>query len=865
MNIEKYTQKSQEALSSAHKVAIQHDHQELKPLHLLSALVNQSEGFIPPMLQKLNVDLSKFQEDLEQGLGRIPSVTGSGVGQVASSRDFSKILLEAENVASDLKDEFVSVEHLFIASLSVDSECRGIAKKFQITESNFLEALQQIRGNQRVTSQNPEDTFQALEKYGVNLTGAARMHKIDPVIGRDEEIRRMIQILSRRTKNNPVLIGEPGVGKTAIVEGLANRIVENDVPDSLKHRHLIALDMGALIAGAKFRGEFEERLKAVLKEVSNAEGEIILFIDELHTVVGAGAVEGAMDAGNLLKPMLARGELHCIGATTLDEHRKYIEKDKALERRFQSIFVDQPSVEDTISILRGICERYEVHHGVTIKDSALVSATVLSNRYISDRFLPDKAIDLIDEAAAKLRTEIESRPVEIDEIMRKKMQLDIEITGLKKEKDAKSKERLKRLELEKQGVEGVLKKLQVRWDAEKESISELSSLRETLEIAKQNLSEAERKYDLEKIAELQHGTIPNLEKQLAEMEIHVGETSDTRLLKKEVDDEDIAEIVSRWTHIPVNNLLEGERERLMKLEDELHRRVISQDEAVTAVSEAILRSRAGLKDPTKPMGSFIFLGPTGVGKTELAKALAEILFDDERALIRIDMSEYMEKHSVARLIGAPPGYIGYDEGGQLTEAVRRHPYAAILFDEIEKAHPDIFNILLQLLDDGRLTDSQGHVVDFKNVLIIMTSNIGSQYLISPEGSVEEKRNKVMEEMRQLFRPEFLNRVDDIVIFSGLNKADLVKIVDIQLADFEKRLRKLGIEIEISEEAKLKLSKEGYDPIYGARPLKRVISKQLESPISRMIISNEATENSCVKIYVKEEELKFDVKQSEIMK
>ena len=862
MNIEKFTQKSQEVLSSAHDVAVKHHHQEIRPIHLVTALIDQKDGLIHALLEKLKVNTRYFQDEVGKSLGKIPAVTGPGASQLGSSRDFSRVLMEAEKIASRLKDDYVSVEHLFLALITIDPECKSIAQKFQITEAMFLDALREVRGNQRITSQNPEATFQALEKYAVDLTKAAKNHKLDPVIGRDEEIRRVIQILSRRTKNNPVLIGDPGVGKTAIVEGLANRIIQDDVPEGLKNRRLLGLDMGALIAGAKYRGEFEERLKAVLKEVTSAKGEIILFIDELHTVVGAGAAEGAMDAGNLLKPMLARGELHCIGATTLDEYRKYIEKDKALERRFQTVFIDQPSVEDTISILRGLCERYEVHHGITIRDSALMAAAVLSNRYISDRFLPDKAIDLIDEAAAKLRTEIDSKPIEIDEALRRKMQLDIEITGLKKEKDSAAKDRLIRLEKEKQELEERLQTLQARWDAEKGVISELSALRESLELARRNLTEAERNYDLNKAAELRNGTIPNLERQLTEAEKRVRETSEQRLLKKEVDENDIAEIVSRWTHIPVNKLLEGERERLLHLSEELHTRVVGQDQAVDAVSDAILRSRAGLKDPNRPIGSFIFLGPTGVGKTELAKALADILFDDERALVRIDMSEYMEKHSVSRLIGAPPGYVGYDEGGQLTEAIRRRPYAAVLFDEIEKAHSDVFNILLQLLDDGRLTDSHGHIVDFKNTLIIMTSNIGSHYLTSTEGSPEEKKTHVLEDLRRTFRPEFLNRVDEIVVFNPLSEQDLIEIVEIQLVEFEKRLKKMDIKITVKDNAKDQLSKEGYDPIYGARPLKRVISKRLESPISRMLIANEVKEKSLITIHSEHGEFKFDVTQQE---
>ena len=858
MNIEKFTQKSQEVLSSAHAVAVECNHQEIRPIHIVSALINQPGGLVGSILEKLRIDVSTFKDEIEKRLRKIPAVTGPGASQIGSSRDFSSVLINSEKIASRLKDEYVSVEHLFLGTIVYDSDCKAIAQTFNVTESTFLNALREVRGNQRVTSKNPETTFQALEKYAIDMTKAARNHKLDPVIGRDEEIRRVVQILSRRTKNNPVLIGDPGVGKTAIVEGLANRIIADDVPEGLKNRRLIALDMGSLIAGAKYRGEFEERLKAVLKEVTSAKGEIILFIDELHTVVGAGAAEGAMDAGNLLKPMLARGELHCIGATTLDEYRKHIEKDKALERRFQTVIVDQPSVEDTISILRGLCERYEVHHGVTIRDSALVSAAVLSNRYISDRFLPDKAIDLVDEAAAKLRTEIDSRPVEIDEALRRKMQLEIEITGLKKEKDSAAQERLKKLEKEKQSVEEKLNALQARWDAEKETISDVSALRESLELARRNLKEAERNYDLNKAAELRNGTIPNLERQLEKAEKQLRKSSDHRLLKKEVDESDIAEIISRWTHIPISKLLEGERERLLHLADLLHKRVIAQDEAVDAVADAILRSRAGLKDPSRPIGSFIFLGPTGVGKTELAKALADLLFDDERSLVRIDMSEYMEKHTVSRLIGAPPGYIGHDEGGQLTEAIRRRPYAIILFDEIEKAHPDVFNILLQFLDDGRLTDSHGHVVDFKNTLIIMTSNIGSHYLINSEDSTEEKKERVLEELRQVFRPEFLNRVDEVVVFGLLTEENLIKIVDIQIAEFKKRLNNLNIEIQVTGDAKQQLGREGYDPVYGARPLQRVIGKRLESPISRKIISNELKEKSKLTIDVESGKFIFTI-------
>ncbi len=861
MNINNFTEKSQESLVVTQQLATELKHQNLHPIHLFSTLVNQQNGLTPALFEKLGVAINDIKHEIDRSLMKIPKVTGPGVGQPSATREFSQALNEAQSIAKKLKDDYVSVEHLLLALIKTDHECDSIIGKFGINEAKLLGGLREVRGNQRVTSPTPEATFQALEKYGRDLTAAAQQHKLDPVIGRDDEIRRVIQILSRRTKNNPVLIGDPGVGKTAIVEGLALRIIQQDVPDGLKQRRIIALDMGALIAGAKYRGEFEERLKAVLKEVIEAKGDIILFIDELHTVVGAGAAEGAMDAGNLLKPMLARGELHCIGATTLNEYRKHIEKDKALERRFQTILVDQPSVEDTISILRGLRERYEVHHGVTLRDSALVSAAILSNRYISERFLPDKAIDLIDEAAAKLRTEIDSRPVEIDELARRKLQMEIEITGLRKESDNESNLRREKLEEDLYDLNENLQVMQAKWDAEKNSISDIQALRESLELAKRNLIESERNYDLNKVAELRYGIIPNLERQVNDAEKRIADSGEKRLLKREVDENDIAEIISRWMHIPITKLLQSERERLLQLGILLHQRVISQNEAVDAVADAILRSRAGLKDPNRPIGSFIFLGPTGVGKTELARALAELMFDDERALVRIDMSEYMEKHSVSRLIGAPPGYVGYDEGGQLTEAIRRHPFAVILFDEIEKANPEVFNVLLQLLDDGRLTDSQGHIVDFKNTIIIMTSNVGSGILLDESLTEAKKKDEVMMALRQIFRPEFLNRIDDIVVFKSLSDCDLVKIVDIQLELFKDKLKKLQIDLIVAENAKKQLAHEGYDPIYGARPLKRVISRRLETPISRMLIGNEISENMALEIDYFDNDYQFSTRSS----
>ena len=863
MDMEKLTTKSREAMIASQNIAAEYGHQEIRPIHLLKALVDQEGGLIPSLLKKMNVDFGKLSLAIEQALQSMPSVSGPGAQQSYTSRDFSQTLIRAKEIAEHMKDEYISVEHLFLALIDVDRQCGKLLKELGVDENAVLNALKAVRGNQRVTNDSPESTFEALEKYGRDLTAAAAQNKLDPVIGRDDEIRRTIQILSRRTKNNPVLIGEPGVGKTAIVEGLANRIMSGDVPEGLKEKKLVALDMGALIAGAKYRGEFEERLKAVLKEVTSSEGRIILFIDELHTVVGAGAGgEGAMDAGNLLKPLLARGELHCIGATTLDEYRKYIEKDPALERRFQAVLVDQPSVEDTISILRGLKERYEVHHGVKIKDSAIIAAATLSDKYIADRFLPDKAIDLIDEAAAKLRTEIDSCPVEIDEIERKRMRMEIELAALKKETDNASKARREDLEKELAEIKEKSAVLKSEWEAEKKSISEVGTLRESLELAKRNLAKAEREYDLNKAAELRHGTIPGLEKQIRALEEKVRDDSGKRLLKEQVDEEDIAEIVSRWTHIPVSKLVQGEREKLLALPEKLHERVVGQDEAVTAVADSVLRARAGLKDPKRPIASFIFLGPTGVGKTELAKALAEDLFDDERAMIRIDMSEYMEKHSVSRLVGAPPGYVGYDEGGQLTEAVRRRPYSVILFDEIEKAHHDVFNIFLQILDDGALTDSRGRHVDFKNTIIIMTSNIGSDILLdaAAKGKLEDEkvRESVMELMKQNFRPEFLNRIDETLMFHALTLKDIEKILDIQMKNLGARMEGLGIKVELGKAAKALLAKDGYDPLYGARPLKRVIVKEIETPVSKMIVAGDLAEGSTLKIDAAKGSLKFDV-------
>jgi ATP-dependent Clp protease ATP-binding subunit ClpB len=855
MNIEKLTNASREAVMRAQTISAEYKHQGIGPMHLFLSILQDKKGMIKSLLKKVECSKKELVKAVENELKKIPAVEGPGAQQSYFSRDIERILAIAGKKAEQLKDEFISIEVLLLALLEVDQTARELAGRYNLTEVNILQALKAIRGGSNVTSEDPEGTFEALEKYGRDLTALAEKDKLDPVIGRDEEIRRVIQILSRRTKNNPVLIGEPGVGKTAIVEGLALRIVRGDVPEGLKERKIIALDMGALIAGAKFRGEFEERLKAVLKEVSERDGEVILFIDELHTVVGAGKTDGAMDAGNLLKPMLARGELHCIGATTLDEYRKYIEKDSALERRFQSVMVDQPNVEDTVSILRGLRERYEIHHGVKIKDSALVAAATLSDRYIPDRFLPDKAIDLVDEAAAKLRTEIDSCPAEIDEIERREIQLEIEITGLKQEKDKASKEKLEKLTAELQELKAKSAEIRAEWEKEKEKIAEIRTLRESLELAKQSLQKAEREFDLETAAKLRHGVIPGIEQQIAEAEKALEGSSGRRLLKEDVTENEIAEIVARWTHIPVKKLVAGEKEKILGLNEELHKRVIGQDEAVNAVSDAVLRARAGLKDPNKPIASFIFLGPTGVGKTETARAMAEQLFNDERAMIRIDMSEYMEKHSVARLIGAPPGYVGFDEGGQLTEAVRRRPYSVILFDELEKAHHDVFNIFLQILDDGHITDSKGRTVSFKNCIIIMTSNIGSDILLE-ENDMEKAREKIMERVRMHFRPEFINRVDDILFFHALSKDDLVKIVDIQIRELAKRLDDVGIKLEISQAASEYLAEKGYDPNYGARPLKRLIVKEIETPLSRRIMSEELLPGDTVLIDCHDKEIVF---------
>ncbi len=853
-DLNKFTEKAREALMEAQAEARRRNNQQVDGWHLLFALINQQKGIVPALLEKMGIQLSAVELALNRELDKLPAVTGSvDASRIYITQSVQDAITRAEARAKAMGDEYISVEHLFIGLLEVDrkSPMGEFFRSFGIDADRVMKALKEVRGSQRVTSQNPEDTFQALEKYGVDLVEQVKKGKLDPVIGRDEEIRRVIRILSRKTKNNPVLIGDPGVGKTAIVEGLAHRIVRGDVPEGLKDRSIFSLDMGSLLAGAKYRGEFEERLKAVLKEIKDSDGRIILFIDELHTIVGAGKAEGAIDAGNMLKPMLARGELHCIGATTLDEYRKYIEKDAALERRFQSVIVDQPSVEDTISILRGLKERYELHHGVTIQDNALVEAAVLSNRYITDRFLPDKAIDLVDEACAMIRTEIDSMPTELDDLSRRVMQLEIEEAALKNEKDAASKERLKTLKKDLSGLKEKADAMRAQWQLEKDTLGKAQQLREELEASRNAMQKAERDYDLNKVAELRYGKIPDLEEKLKKLED--SSLKNKQLLKEEVSQEEIAEIVSKWTGIPVTRLMEGEREKLLRLENVLHERVIGQDEAVTLVSEAILRARSGIKDVKRPIGSFLFLGPTGVGKTELAKALAEALFDNEDNLIRLDMSEYMEKHSVARMIGAPPGYVGYEEGGQLTEAVRRKPYSVILFDEIEKAHPDVFNVLLQIMDDGRITDSQGRVVNFKNTVIIMTSNIGSRYLM--EGVIGDEipdavRKSVMQELRQSFRPEFLNRIDDIVLFKPLTKIEIRKIVDLLLADLNKRLHDRRIQIKLDDAAEDWIGEQGYDPVYGARPLKRFLQKQVETKLARAIIAGEVHEGQVVHFKVK---------------
>ena len=853
MNIQKFTQKSLETIQNAQTLATENQNAQVEEEHLVYALLVQDNSLIKELLKKIST-IEGFENELKTYIDKMPKMTGGAIqsDSIYVSQDVNKVLADAETTAKKMKDEYVSVEHIMLAIFdNANSNIKNLLKKYGINKNEFLKALVDVRGNVRITNDNPEDTYDVLKKYGQDLIGLAREQKLDPVIGRDSEIRNVIRILSRKTKNNPCLIGEPGVGKTAIAEGLALRIVRGDVPEGLKDCTIFSLDMGSLVAGAKYRGEFEERLKAVLQEVKKSEGKIILFIDEIHTIVGAGKTDGAMDAGNLLKPMLARGELHCIGATTLNEYRQYIEKDQALERRFQPVMVDEPSVEDTISILRGLKERYEVYHGVKISDNALIAAATLSHRYISDRFLPDKAIDLIDEACAMIKTELESMPTELDEVSRKIMQLEIEETALSKEKDEISKQRLADIQKEKAELKTKFDAMKAKWENEKASIGKVQKLREEIEQANAQMEQAERNYDLNKVAELKYGRIPDLQKQLQKEEEIAEKSKEDGLLRHKVTEEEITKIISKWTGIPVAKLMEGEREKILNLDKVLHKRVIGQDEAVEKVSEAIMRSRAGISDPRRPIGSFMFLGPTGVGKTELAKSLAESLFDDEHNIIRIDMSEYMEKYSVSRLIGAPPGYVGYEEGGQLTEAVRRKPYSVVLFDEIEKAHPDVFNILLQVLDDGRITDSQGRTVDFKNTIIILTSNLGSDYIlegIQENGEIsEEAKQKVNELLKRSFRPEFLNRLDEIVFYKPLRKTEISKILELLIKDIENRLEDKNIKLELSQKAKDYLIDNGYDEVYGARPLKRFVQKKLETLIARKILSQEILPNTTVKV------------------
>lgn len=860
MNIEKMTIRVQQSLNEAQLTAVKYSHQQVDVIHLFSALINQEDGLIPNIFEKMGVSVKSLKENIHKELDRMPKVLGEGAQNsgVYATRRVEEVLVKAENIAENFKDSYISVEHVMLAIMDIgDKDVKSILAKFNIEKSDFMKVLSEVRGSQRVDTQDPEGTYDALAKYGTNLVELAKKHRLDPVIGRDEEIRRTVRILSRRTKNNPVLIGEPGVGKTAIVEGLAERIVRGDVPEGLKDKIIFSLDMGALIAGAKYRGEFEERLKAVLKEVESSQGRIILFIDEIHTIVGAGKTEGAMDAGNLIKPLLARGELHCIGATTFDEYRQYIEKDKALERRFQTVIIDEPTVEDTISILRGLKERFEIHHGIRIHDSAIVAAAKLSHRYIQGRYLPDKAIDLIDEAGAMIRSEIDSLPTELDVVRRKMLQLETEREALLKEKDEASKARLNIINKELAEIKTKNDEMTAKYEKEKSHILEIRNLKAKLDEARGNLEKYERDYDLNKVAELKYGLIPDLERKINEKEAAMKENYEGALLKEEVTENEISNIVSKWTGIPVSRLVEGEREKLLNLEEDLKKRVIGQEEAVRSVANAVIRARAGLKDEKRPIGSFIFLGPTGVGKTELAKTLARNLFDSEDNIIRIDMSEYMEKYSVSRLIGAPPGYVGYEEGGQLTEAVRRKPYSVILFDEIEKAHEDVFNVFLQILDDGRLTDNKGKTIDFKNTIIIMTSNIGSSYLLenSNEDSIDGSiKNAIMREMRERFKPEFLNRLDDIILFKPLTNEKIKQIIDIFLQEVKRRLQEKNITMKITESAKGLLAVEGYDPIYGARPLKRYIENTLETNIARKIIAGEIYDGCTIGIDAKEDSI-----------